>query len=193
MRELNLKQQAFVEYYVMCWNASEAARRAGYSIKTATAIGWENLRKPEIKAAIAARAGEIKATTDEVLLRLAAHSRGSIADVLDDEDELSLNAARDAGKLHLVKKVKQTTRTDPEGNRTTTFEVELHDAQAATVQLAKILGQYIERVEVRTWRDRVIDLLKAKKVTPAEVVAEFGPSLAGELFAQAGVVVSDAG
>lgn len=52
-------------------------------------------------------------------------------------------------------------------------------------------GKVSQPLDVRTWRDRVIDLLKAERVTPAEVVAEFGPSLASELFAAAGVVVSD--
>lgn len=45
---LTKKQRVFIDEYVKCWNASEAARRAGYSKKTACAIGCENLTKPEI-------------------------------------------------------------------------------------------------------------------------------------------------
>ena len=40
------KQRAFVSQYLICWNASEAARRAGYSVKSAYSIGSENLTKP---------------------------------------------------------------------------------------------------------------------------------------------------
>lgn len=55
--KLTPRQQRFVDEYVLCGNASEAARRAGYSEKTAGAIATENLQKPVILEAIqAARA-----------------------------------------------------------------------------------------------------------------------------------------
>jgi phage terminase small subunit len=47
--ELTEKQRLFCEYYIENWNASDAARRAGYSENTAGAIGGENLKKPIIK------------------------------------------------------------------------------------------------------------------------------------------------
>ena len=46
------KQKKFCEYYIQSGNATDAARKAGYSSKTAEAIGLENLRKPGIKAYI---------------------------------------------------------------------------------------------------------------------------------------------
>ncbi len=46
---LSLKQQKFCEYYVQSGNATEAAKKAGYSEKTAYSIGTENLKKPEIE------------------------------------------------------------------------------------------------------------------------------------------------
>lgn len=49
---LTAKQQRFVEEYVVDFNATQAAIRAGYSEKTAYSIGDENLKKPEIAAAI---------------------------------------------------------------------------------------------------------------------------------------------
>jgi phage terminase small subunit len=51
-KELTPKQKRFVEEYLVDLNATQAAIRAGYSAKTAYAIGEENLRKPEIKAAV---------------------------------------------------------------------------------------------------------------------------------------------
>ena len=44
---LSTKQQVFVEEYLRSLNATEAARRAGYSAKTARSIGSENLTKPD--------------------------------------------------------------------------------------------------------------------------------------------------
>ena len=47
---MTLKQKKFVEEYVISGNAADAARRAGYSPRTAYSIGDENLRKPEVLA-----------------------------------------------------------------------------------------------------------------------------------------------
>lgn len=43
------KQKAFCDYYIASGNASESAEKAGYSPKTAYAIGAENLKKLEIQ------------------------------------------------------------------------------------------------------------------------------------------------
>jgi phage terminase small subunit len=50
--DLTQKQRIFCHEYVVDWNASRAARVAGYSEHTAHSIGHENLSKPEIKAYI---------------------------------------------------------------------------------------------------------------------------------------------
>jgi len=89
---LTTKQQAFVEHYLRSWNASQAARDAGYSEKSARLIGSENLTKPDIQAAIEARLAELKMSADEVLARLADQARGSMADFLRvDEEEITLS------------------------------------------------------------------------------------------------------
>lgn len=46
--KLTAKQKRFCEEYLIDLNATQAAIRAGYSEKTACAIGTENLRKPNI-------------------------------------------------------------------------------------------------------------------------------------------------
>lgn len=58
------KQEAFVQQYLVDLNATEAAIRAGYSAKTAYAIGAENLRKPEIAAAITEARRKLAARAD---------------------------------------------------------------------------------------------------------------------------------
>lgn len=50
--ELTEKQKLFCIYYVKCFNATKAAKKAGYSDNTAYSIGWELLNKPEIRAEI---------------------------------------------------------------------------------------------------------------------------------------------
>lgn len=82
--KLTPKQAAFVDAYIETGNASEAARRAGYSDKTAFRTGQENMQKPAITQAIAARQAEIrsKRTADitEVMEFLTSALRGDVTD-----------------------------------------------------------------------------------------------------------------
>lgn len=48
------KQRRFVEEYAVDFNATAAAKRAGYAESSARSIGWENLQKPHIREAITA-------------------------------------------------------------------------------------------------------------------------------------------
>lgn len=52
MSDLTEKQKIFCREYIYDWNATRAAKMAGYSESTAYSIGWENLRKPDIQAYI---------------------------------------------------------------------------------------------------------------------------------------------
>ena len=53
MSKLTSKQEKFCNEYLIDLNATQAAIRAGYSVKTAKQIGTENLSKPIIAAKIA--------------------------------------------------------------------------------------------------------------------------------------------
>ena len=74
MAGLTRKQKAFVDYYLELNNASEAARRAGYSEKSAGNIASENWEKPEVIAYLNQRSymtdKEKIANVDEVLEHL---------------------------------------------------------------------------------------------------------------------------
>jgi phage terminase small subunit len=68
------KQKIFIESYVSSRNATQAALDAGYSAKTARAMGSENLTKPYIKDVIDARLAELtrkfSIETEDILKRL---------------------------------------------------------------------------------------------------------------------------
>lgn len=70
---LTPKQAQFVDEYVVDFNGTQAAIRAGYSEKTAYAIAAENLKKPEIAQAIEARkqgiAQRLQITADDIARR----------------------------------------------------------------------------------------------------------------------------
>jgi phage terminase small subunit len=98
-KKLTPKQTRFVDEYLMNgFNATAAAITAGYSKKTATIIGYENLRKPNIEQEIDRR---LKAIQIKVQRRFVSHSE-RISDylykVVTGEEEANadrIRAARD--------------------------------------------------------------------------------------------------
>ena len=80
------KQLRFVDYYVQTGNASEAARQAGYSHRTAYSIGEQLLRREDVRAAIDARLKELESTriaeTQEILEHLTSVVRGNVTETV---------------------------------------------------------------------------------------------------------------
>lgn len=89
MRGLTQKQALFVSEYLKDLNATQAAIRAGYSPKRADAIGYENLRKPEIASAIAEQqaAREVRTliTTDKILSDIEAIKQDAMQPIFDKD------------------------------------------------------------------------------------------------------------
>ncbi|NIO43164.1 MAG: terminase small subunit, partial [Burkholderiales bacterium] len=77
---LTNKQRAFIESYLQCWNATQAARDAKYEGNDVTlaSVGYENLRKPQIRERIKQRLNTMAMSADEVLARLSEQARGDI-------------------------------------------------------------------------------------------------------------------
>lgn len=86
------KQKAFCDHYITTLNATEAAKMAGYSEKTARAMGSENLTKPYIKEYIDLRLAELEesrvADATEVLQYLTRVMRGEEKDQFDMDASL---------------------------------------------------------------------------------------------------------
>lgn len=106
--ELTCKQKAFADYYIETGNATEAAKMAGYSEKTAHVIGAENLKKPNISQYIAERVKPTEekhiATADDVMVFLTDMMNGKIKDAfgLDPSNADRISAAKEIMKRHNV-------------------------------------------------------------------------------------------
>lgn len=91
-RVLTPKERLFVAEYLVDTNATQAAIRAGYSEKTAAAIGYENLRKPHIRklidAAMAERVARIGWDADRVLERLGDEVTADLSDLFAEDGTL---------------------------------------------------------------------------------------------------------
>ena len=113
--KLTKKQKDFCEYYLQTGNAAEAARKAGYSAKTARVIGPENLSKPDVLEYIESRRAEMDkrliADTDEVLKFYSSVMRGEVKDQFGLEASLSdrLKAGDSLMKRFAAAGYKQTT------------------------------------------------------------------------------------
>ena len=104
--ELTPKQKAFADYYLECGNATEAAKRAGYSEKSAKQIGTENLSKLSVSQYIAERQKQIEdkriADISEVLQFFTSVMRGEVKDQFDFEASLAdrLSAGKELMKRY---------------------------------------------------------------------------------------------
>lgn len=87
--KLTEKQKRFIDYYIETANATESAKRAGYSEKTADRIGHENLKKLEffIEEKLKQKEDNRIASQDEVLAYLTKVMRGQ------EKDQFGLDAS----------------------------------------------------------------------------------------------------
>lgn len=150
MDELTPKQRLFVQHYLDCWNATEAARRADYKGNDVTlaSVGYENLRKPQIAAAIKEGIAEIM-PAGEVVQRLAAQARGSLKPFMrrDKDGELIGFDLDDEKPLHLIRKIKMTRRRERE-TIVETIDIEVYDAHAALVDIGRMHGLFVDKKEI---------------------------------------------
>jgi len=163
---LTNKQQKFVNEYLIDYNATQAALRAGYSPKTAYAMGWENLRKPEISEAVRQKTMD----SAEVLSSLTDIARGNITDLMDVTTSgftLELMGKNEQGELvikpqsKLIKKIKQKVTTilgkkeSDDDKEIVETEIELYSAQEALVTLGKYHKLFTENVDVTSAGEKI--------------------------------------
>ena len=144
MSGLTNKQRLFIDAYLECFNATEAARRAGYRGNNVTlgAVGYENLNKPQIALHIKKRLSESAMSADEALSRLAEMARSDMGDFISYDSDtgdfiIDWQAAR--GRTHLIKSIKHTAHG---------IAIELHDSQSAIDKILKAGGEYVQKHEL---------------------------------------------
>ena len=102
--KLTVKQKKFCEYYIQTGNATDSARKAGYSQRSAQAIGVENMSKPMIKQYINERMKPMEdkliADSNEVMEFFTASMRGNVKDQFGLDPSLSdrISAAKELAK-----------------------------------------------------------------------------------------------
>lgn len=144
-KPLTPQQQRFVEEYLVCLNAAEAARRASYSAKETTRgkkpkrgggrrtnaenTGYILLHKPNIakaiKIAIAERAARVSLKADQVVEELAVIAKSSLNDyVVTDEGRVELAPGVHPSAIRAVAGIKFKRRTMTHKDGSTVVEVD---------------------------------------------------------------------
>ena len=150
--KLSPKQERFVQEYLIDLNAAQAAIRAGYAAKTARVIGHENLKKPDIAAAIekarAERAERAKLTVDMVVDELRKIAFASMGDYMKSTPEgdpyldFSTLTADQKAALAEVTVEDFVDGRGKDARAVKRVKCKLHDKQAALVSLGRHLGLF---------------------------------------------------
>ncbi len=153
-RSLTDKQEAFVNWYLQLWNASEAARRAGYSVHSAYSQGQRLLKNVEVSAAIEHFKVQHIMSAEEAQILLTEQARGDMGDFMTQDGDtvkVDLGKAIEAKKTSLIKKLSQTRtvrrRGEDEVEETVSTTIELYDKQTALVQVGKVHKMFTDRTE----------------------------------------------
>ena len=132
------KERAWLEEYLVDFNATAAARRVGY--KNPNKLGPR--KKIRFADEISRRLSERAMSGEEVLDRLREQAMGDASDYLTIDHNivmLDLAKMKADGKTHLIKKYSDTKNGKV---------IELYDAQAALVHIGRHHGLFVDRKEI---------------------------------------------
>lgn len=157
--KLTAKQIRFVDEYLVDFNATQAAIKAGYKAKTAHVIGAENLRKPKIAEEIARRQKDLQRRTEisqeRVLRELARVAFADAADYVQVETRI-INRGEVKVPIELVVH-KETAELSADQRAAIAsikqgahgVEVKLHDKIKALELLGRHIGMFTDKLEVK--------------------------------------------
>jgi len=146
--ELTEKQKVFCREYIFDWNATRAARVAGYSEDAIRAIASENLTKPNIKAYISEIQKDLEKTAGISRLQvIREHQKiafGSIAHLhqtwITRKEFEDLTEDQKA----CIAEISTQTRTEVKKGECPVYveyvKIKLHDKQKSLDSIAKMLG-----------------------------------------------------
>ena len=150
------KQAAFVREYRLDLNATQAAIRAGYSPKTASGIGYENLRKPQIKAVLAEREAKALAKADlsaqNVLEAIRRHLMRDVRQFVGKDGTFKPLHELTREQIQIIDKIVEGA------DGTVTYRIEsLHKWVEMAAKHFSLLTERVELVDHRHVEDKLIE------------------------------------
>lgn len=160
------KQIKFCDEYLIDLNATQAAIRAGYSTKTAGAIGSENLGKPQIRAhidkAMAQQSKRTGVNADRVIRELAKIGFVNAKKVINFDTATIMSDASDDDTAAIAS-VKVKTIPTPDGDGVER-EIKFADKTKALELLGRHLGMFNDKLNITgEGTVQIVDNLTADK------------------------------
>lgn len=192
---LTPKQKAFADFFVECGNATESAIKAGYSKKTASVIGNENLKKPYISAYIAERQKEIDshriATLAEIQEFRSRVLRGQEKDAFGIEASLA-DREKAASSLEKALRIKEEREAIQKQAHDRPYELPARIIGEAFCQIHRRIEPNKDYIfkggrggsKSSFVSEEVIELLKNNPNMHACIVRKVGNTLRDSVFAQ---------
>lgn len=145
-------RQLFVKEYLIDLNATAAAKRAGYSPKTAHSSGQRLLKHVEVAAAInkamKERADRVEITGDRVLQELASVAFLRITDVVEWDDSGRATFKSSDKLLSIAKAGISEIQEKMTADGTRTVSLKLHNKLTALESLGKHLGLFPNKLQL---------------------------------------------
>lgn len=142
--DLTEKQKLFCIYYIQSFNATQSAIKAGYSKESAYSIGFENLRKHEIKTELERlkelHLQELYLENQRILNRHAQIAFSDMTDYLDEFGKLKNLSEVDGTLIKKIKIKNKSTVTDFGEETETDISLELEDRSKSLEFLTKFKG-----------------------------------------------------
>lgn len=149
MAKLRDKQRRFVDEYLIDLNATQAAIRAGYSVKTANEQGSRLLANVSVQTAIAEKMADRSRRTgvnqDRVVLELAKIAFVKLTDIIDEKGKIKDTATEDDLACLEGYKYKYS---DTDTGYSVEREVKLSSKMKALELLGKHLGMWNDKVDL---------------------------------------------
>lgn len=147
-----MEQKFVIEYTLDPTSVTQAAIRAGYSADTASSAGSRTFNRPKVQAAIKAHqdaaASRLGITKDRILKELALIGFAPVTNLIgkntEGEDELSIPTSEQPQEVTIT-----TTKGNKAQRIVKISTVKLADKRAALVDMAKHLGMFVDKVEVK--------------------------------------------
>lgn len=159
--ELKGKQEAFCQRYLVDFNATQAAISSGYSEKSASAIGWELLRKPEIQARIeelrAEMGSRFNITKERIAQELARIAFGDTRRIFNEDGSLKQPHEWDDDTAAIISSVETEELFEGRGEDKQmvgyTKKIKQWEKTKALAQLAQLMGYNAPTKQELTGKD----------------------------------------
>lgn len=166
--DLSPQQIAFIDaYFRLKFNGTQSAIEAGYAESSAAVQASRLLRNDKVRAEIQRRLDGLRLGSGETFALMSEIAQGTMADFLSVDARgwrIDLNKAQKAGKLHLVKKIKE--------RRDGTIELELYPKDAALRDIGKAHGLWKDGIEIMVDVNlitAVVEAIREAELDPSEV------------------------